>query len=159
MQLLAGRSTRSDQSVGALTTAVWCSPRSTVPIRATRHLPIGPTSGLPREISPRFAWGYVANDVQDEQRDELRPSAALLGVKLVPVEPPNLKKDYGLPKNELAAGLMACESGAAFEDLTRRGEPKGVKGWTPWFLLGNTFLAAVDYLEAQPAAGHRHAAI
>ena len=66
-------------------------------------------------------------------------------MKLVPVEPPNLKKDYGLPKNELQAGLVASESAAAFEDLTRRGEPKGVKGWPQYFLLGH-FLTAVDYL-------------
>ena len=66
-------------------------------------------------------------------------------MKLVPVEPPNLKKDYGLPKNELQAGLVASESAAAFEDLTRHGEPRGVKGWPPYFLLGH-FLTAVDYL-------------
>ena len=69
-----------------------------------------------------------------------------LGVKLVPVEPPNLKKDYGLAKNELSAGLVASESAASFEDLTRRGEPRGVKGWPQWFLLGH-FLTAVDYLK------------
>ena len=96
-----------------------------------------------RELST-IRVGYVAKGGEDEQRDDLRVLREL-GVKLVPVEPPNLKKDYGLPKNELQAGLVASESAAAFEDLTRRGEPKGVKGWPPYFLLGH-FLTAVDYL-------------
>jgi Asp-tRNA(Asn)/Glu-tRNA(Gln) amidotransferase A subunit family amidase len=66
-------------------------------------------------------------------------------MELVPVERPNMKKDYGLPRNELAVGLVASESAAAFEDLTRRAEPRGVKGWPPYLLLGH-FLTAVDYL-------------
>jgi Asp-tRNA(Asn)/Glu-tRNA(Gln) amidotransferase A subunit family amidase len=97
-----------------------------------------------REVST-IRVGYIARGGEDDERDELRVLRGL-GVTLVPVEPPNLKKDYGLPKNELAAGLVACESAAAFEDLTRRGEPKGVKGWPQWFLLGH-FLTAVDYLK------------
>jgi hypothetical protein len=71
--------------------------------------------------------GYVANGDIDEKSAEFRILREL-GVELVPVEPPNLKKDYGLAKNELQAGVVACESAAAFEDLSRRGEPKGVKG-------------------------------
>lgn len=97
-----------------------------------------------REVST-IRVGYVAKGSADDKNDELRILREL-GVTLVPVEPPNMKRDYGLPKNELAAGLMACESAAAFEDLTRREEPKGVKGWPPWFLLGH-FLTAVDYLK------------
>ncbi len=96
-----------------------------------------------RELST-IRVGYVPKGREDEQRDDFRVLREL-GVKLVPVEPPNLKMDFGLPKNELMAGLVACESAAAFEDLTRRGEPKGVKGWPPYFLLGH-FLTAVDYL-------------
>ncbi len=96
-----------------------------------------------RELST-IRVGYVAKGGEDEQRDDFRVLREL-GVKLVPVEPPNLKKDYGLPKNELQAGLVASESAAAFEYLTRRGEPKGVKGWPQYFLLGH-FLTAVDYL-------------
>jgi Asp-tRNA(Asn)/Glu-tRNA(Gln) amidotransferase A subunit family amidase len=96
-----------------------------------------------REIST-IRVGYVANGRADERSDELRVLRAL-GVKLVPVEPPRMKQDYGLGKNELQAGLVACESAAAFEDLTRRGEPTGVKGWPPYLLLGH-FLTAVDYL-------------
>lgn len=89
--------------------------------------------------------GYVAKGGEDEQSDVFRILREL-GVKLVPVEPPNVKKDYGLVTNELQAGLVAGESAAAFEDLTRRGEPKGVKGWPQWFMLGH-FLTAVDYLK------------
>ncbi len=89
--------------------------------------------------------GYVPKGREDEQRDDFRVLRQL-GVKLVPVEPPNLKGEYGLPRNELAAGIVASESAAAFEHLTRRGEPKGVKGWPQYFLVGN-FLTAVDYLK------------
>ncbi|MBV9514090.1 MAG: amidase [Mycobacteriaceae bacterium] len=96
-----------------------------------------------RELST-IRVGYVAQGGEDERRDDLRVLREL-GVKLVPVEKPNMGKDYGLPKNELAVGLVASESAAAFEDLTRRGEPKGVKGWPQYFLLGH-FLTAVDYL-------------
>jgi Asp-tRNA(Asn)/Glu-tRNA(Gln) amidotransferase A subunit family amidase len=97
-----------------------------------------------RELST-IRVGYVAKGAEDQLSDELRILRAL-GVKLVPVEPPNLKRDYGLPKNELASGLVASESAAAFEDLTRRGEPKGVKGWPQYLLLGH-YLTAVDYLK------------
>jgi Asp-tRNA(Asn)/Glu-tRNA(Gln) amidotransferase A subunit family amidase len=97
-----------------------------------------------RELST-IRVGYIAKGAEDEQRDDLRVLGKL-GVKLVPVEPTNLKKDYGLATNELQAGLVASESAAAFEDLTRRGEPKGVKGWPQYLLLGH-FLTAVDYLK------------
>jgi Asp-tRNA(Asn)/Glu-tRNA(Gln) amidotransferase A subunit family amidase len=96
-----------------------------------------------RELST-IRVGYAVKEGEDEQEDDLRVVREL-GMKLIPVERPNLKKDYGLPKNELQAGLVASESAAAFEDLTRRGEPRGVKGWPPYLLLGH-FLTAVDYL-------------
>ena len=96
-----------------------------------------------RELST-IRVGYIAKGGEDKQRTDLRVLREL-GVQLVPVGPPNLKKDYGLPKNELQAGLVASEAAAAFEDLTRREEPKGVKGWPPYLLLGH-FLTAVDYL-------------
>lgn len=88
--------------------------------------------------------GYVPDENDVEQTFNLRPLRDL-GVKLVPVEPPNLNRDFGLPKNELIVGIVGSESAAAFQDLTRRGEPKGVKGWPQFFLLGH-FLTAVDYL-------------
>ncbi len=97
-----------------------------------------------RELST-IRVGYVAKGAEEEQSDDFRILREL-GMKLVPVEPPNLKKDYGLPKNELSVGLVASEAAAAFEDLTRRGEPKGVKGWPPYLMLGH-FLTAVDYLK------------
>jgi Asp-tRNA(Asn)/Glu-tRNA(Gln) amidotransferase A subunit family amidase len=97
----------------------------------------------PRDVST-MRVGYIAKGGKDEQRDDLRLLREL-GVKLIPVEPPKLKEDYGLAKNELQAGLVATESAGSLEDLTRRGEPKGVKGWPPYLLLGH-FLTAVDYL-------------
>ena len=96
-----------------------------------------------RELST-IRVGYGSRGSEDERREDLRVLRDL-GVRLVPVEKPNMGRDYGLPRNELAVGLVASESAAAFEDLTRRGEPKGVKGWPQYFLLGH-FLTAVDYL-------------
>lgn len=101
---------------------------------------VWPTS---RELST-IRVGYDANNGDDEQRDGLRVLREL-GVQLVPVEPPNFKKDYGLT-TELQIGVVASESAAAFDALTRREEPKGVKGWPQFHLLGN-FLTAVDYLK------------
>lgn len=88
--------------------------------------------------------GYIAKRAERDKSDELRVLREL-GVKLVPIEPPNLNKDYGLINNELTAGVVASEAAAAFEHLTRRGEPKGVKGW-PWYFMLGQFLTAVDYL-------------
>jgi Asp-tRNA(Asn)/Glu-tRNA(Gln) amidotransferase A subunit family amidase len=88
--------------------------------------------------------GYGATNGDAEQRSDLRVLSEL-GVQLLPVEPPNLKKDYGLT-TELQIGVFASESAAAFDALTRREEPKGVKGWPQFHLLGN-FLTAVDYLK------------
>ena len=96
-----------------------------------------------RELST-IRVGYDAKNGDDEQRDDLRVLREL-GVQLVPVEPPNFKKDYGLT-TELQIGVVASESAAAFDALTRREEPKGVKGWPQFHLLGN-FLTAVDYLK------------
>ncbi len=96
-----------------------------------------------RELSS-IRVGYVAKGSEDEANEDLRLLREL-GVKLIPVEPPDLKEGFGLPDNELAVGLVASESAAAFEDLTRCGEPKGVKGWPRYLLLGH-FLSAVDYL-------------
>jgi Asp-tRNA(Asn)/Glu-tRNA(Gln) amidotransferase A subunit family amidase len=95
-----------------------------------------------RELST-IRVGYVAKEGRDE-RDVVR-ALRKLGAQLVPVGPPNFKRDYGLT-TELQVGLVASESAAAFDALTRRGEPKGVKGWPQYHLLGN-FLTAVDYLK------------
>jgi Asp-tRNA(Asn)/Glu-tRNA(Gln) amidotransferase A subunit family amidase len=90
--------------------------------------------------------GYVSRGDDDRQNDGLRILRDL-GVTLVPVEPPDFRKDYGLT-TEIQIGVVASESAAAFENLTRRGEPKGVKGWPQYFMLGN-FLTAVDYQKLQ----------
>ena len=96
-----------------------------------------------RELST-IRVGYDANRGDLENSDPLRELRAL-GVQLVPVEPPNFKRDYGLT-TELQIGVVASESAAAFDALTHREEPKGVKGWPQFHLLGN-FLTAVDYLK------------
>ncbi|HET6883013.1 MAG TPA: amidase [Pirellulales bacterium] len=93
--------------------------------------------------------GYVEKGAEYDNRDQLRVLHEL-GAKLVPVEPPNL--DYGLSNNEISVGLVACESAAAFEHLTRRGEPKGVKAWPRFFLLGH-FISAPDYLKLNRLRG------
>jgi Asp-tRNA(Asn)/Glu-tRNA(Gln) amidotransferase A subunit family amidase len=96
-----------------------------------------------RELST-IRVGYDAHHGDLEKSDHLRDLREL-GAQLVPVEPPNFKKDYGLT-TELQIGVVASESAAAFDALTRREEPKGVKGWPQFHLLGN-FLTAVDYLK------------
>ena len=109
-----------------------------------------------RELST-IRVGYVAKGGEDEQRDDLRVLREL-GVKLVPVEPPNLKKDYGLPKNELS-GRACCQR------VGRRVR----RPHASWRAQGRERLASVVFAwpfsngcrlsEAQSAAGHRHAAI
>ncbi|MEX2140013.1 MAG: amidase [Pirellulales bacterium] len=98
-----------------------------------------------RELST-IRVGFDAQNGDAEQGDHLRVLCEL-GLQLVPVDPPNLKKDYGLT-TELQIGVVASESAAAFDALTRREQPKGVKGWPQYHLLGN-FLTAVDYLKLQ----------
>ena len=109
-----------------------------------------------RELST-IRVGYVAKGGEDEQSDDLRVLREL-GVKLVPVEPPNLKKDYGLPKNELA-GRACCQR------VGRRVR----RPHASWRAQGRERLASVLFArpfsngcrlsEAQSAAGHPHAAI
>ena len=96
-----------------------------------------------RELST-IRVGYVPRGADDKQREDLRLLREL-GVKLIPVEPPNFKKDFGLT-TEMQVGVVASESAASFENLTRREEPKGVKGWPRFHLLGH-FLSAVDYVK------------
>ena len=42
--------------------------------------------------------------------------------------------------------MVAIESGAAFDELLRRGGPKGVHGWPRYWSYGH-LLSAVDYLK------------
>lgn len=101
-----------------------------------------------------FAWpisralstirvGYQPTD-HDDRRDELDVMRNL-GVMLIPVEVPNMIQDYGL-YHELIEGLITMESSATFEELTRRGEPKGVKEWPQTWATGQ-FLTAIEYLK------------
>jgi hypothetical protein len=53
--------------------------------------------------------------------------------------------DYGLTF-ELIEAVVAMESAASFDELTRRGEPKGVHGWPRYWAYGH-LLSAVDYLK------------
>jgi Asp-tRNA(Asn)/Glu-tRNA(Gln) amidotransferase A subunit family amidase len=102
-----------------------------------------------RELSTiRVGYDARRGDLEssDPQRDPLGDLREL-GVQLVPVEPPDFKKDYGLTTH-LQIGIVASESAASFDALTRREEPKGVKGWPGFHMLGN-FLTAVDYLKLQ----------
>jgi Asp-tRNA(Asn)/Glu-tRNA(Gln) amidotransferase A subunit family amidase len=88
--------------------------------------------------------GYAPQQRKDEGREELR-ILRKLGVKLVPIQSTKLLKDYGLTY-ELIEGMVAIESGTSFDELTRRGEPKGVQGWPSYWVYGH-LLSAVDYLK------------
>ena len=97
-----------------------------------------------RELST-IRVGFTAKEGgQDAQREDLRVLRKM-GVTLVPVQSSMLSADFGLT-DELIEGVVTIESAASFEDLTRRGEPKGVKGWPKWWVHGH-FLSAVDYLK------------
>jgi Asp-tRNA(Asn)/Glu-tRNA(Gln) amidotransferase A subunit family amidase len=99
--------------------------------------------------------GFTAQEGgEDAQREDLRVLRKM-GVTLVPIphgeltvpdkQLPLLSEDYGLT-DELIEGVVTIESAAAFENLTRRGEPKGVRKWPKWWVHGH-FLSAVDYLK------------
>jgi Asp-tRNA(Asn)/Glu-tRNA(Gln) amidotransferase A subunit family amidase len=96
-----------------------------------------------REVST-IRVGYSANEAGDDvQREDLRVLREL-GVKLIPVSLPTLA-DYEL-SSELIEGVVTIESAATFEDLTRRGEPKGVHGWPSYWVHGH-FMSGIDYLK------------
>ncbi len=96
-----------------------------------------------RDIST-ITVGYYPQDGKDDARDELRVLRDL-GVKLVPIHKTKLLDDYGLTY-DLVEAVVAMESAASFEELTRRGEPKGVHGWPRYWVKGH-LLSAVDYLK------------
>jgi Asp-tRNA(Asn)/Glu-tRNA(Gln) amidotransferase A subunit family amidase len=96
-----------------------------------------------RDIST-IRVGYFPQDGKDEAREELRVLREL-GVKLVPVRKTKLMEDYGLTF-EIVEAVVAMESAATFDELTRRGEPKGVHGWPRYWAYGH-LLSAVDYLK------------
>ena len=96
-----------------------------------------------RDIST-IRVGYSPENGKDEDREELRVMREL-GVKLVPIRKTKLLDDYGLTF-ELIEAVVAMESAATFDELTRRGEPKGVHGWPRYWAYGH-LLSAVDYLK------------
>jgi Asp-tRNA(Asn)/Glu-tRNA(Gln) amidotransferase A subunit family amidase len=96
-----------------------------------------------RDIST-IRVGYSPEIRKEEDGERLRVLRKL-GVKLVPVQKTKLMDDYGLT-GELIVGVVEMESAATFDELTRRGEPKGVHGWPRWWASGH-LLSAVDYLK------------
>src|SRR5262249_25681694 len=88
--------------------------------------------------------GYAPEIRKEEEREKLRVLREL-GVKLVPVRKTKLLDDYGLTF-ELIEAVVAMEGAASFDELTRRGEPKGVHGWPRYWAYGH-LLSAVDYLK------------
>jgi len=88
--------------------------------------------------------GYEPKTGKADVREELRVLRDL-GVQLVPIQSTKPLEDYGLTF-ELIEGLVAIESGASFDALVRRGEPKGVQGWPRYWSYGH-LLSAVDYLK------------
>jgi Asp-tRNA(Asn)/Glu-tRNA(Gln) amidotransferase A subunit family amidase len=96
-----------------------------------------------RDIST-LRVGYSPEIRKEDDREKLR-ALRELGVKLVPIRKTKLLDDYGLTF-ELIEAVVAMESAASFDELTRRGEPKGVHGWPRYWAYGH-LLSAVDYLK------------
>jgi Asp-tRNA(Asn)/Glu-tRNA(Gln) amidotransferase A subunit family amidase len=99
-------------------------------------------------VSEPFTWpaarplssirvGYIPSD---EPRPDLQILEEL-GCQLVAIELPN-----DLPVEALHL-IVSVESGSVFDELTRRGEPKGVRYWPRTFAMAQ-FISANDYLRA-----------
>jgi Asp-tRNA(Asn)/Glu-tRNA(Gln) amidotransferase A subunit family amidase len=97
----------------------------------------------PRQLST-IRVGHAESDDNDDRQKDLRVLRDL-GVQLVPVEKPKLLEEYDLPYG-MIEGLVTIESSAVFDDLTRRGEPKGVKMWPSVWAYG-PFWTGIDYLK------------
>lgn len=95
-----------------------------------------------RELST-IRVGYQPGDM-DDRRDDLKVMREL-GVELIPVKIPNMIDDFGL-HHELIEGLITMESSSTFQELTRRGEPRGVREWPRIWACGE-FLTANEYLK------------
>jgi Asp-tRNA(Asn)/Glu-tRNA(Gln) amidotransferase A subunit family amidase len=109
----------------------------------------------PNSVDRKYVWpssrdistirvGYAPENQKDEQREALRVLREL-GVQLVPVQKTKLLEDYGLTF-DLIEAVVAMEGATSFDELTRRGEPKGVHGWPRYWAYGH-LLSAVDYLK------------
>jgi Asp-tRNA(Asn)/Glu-tRNA(Gln) amidotransferase A subunit family amidase len=79
----------------------------------------------------------------DDKREDLRVIRDL-GAKLTPVRFAGLA-EYDVT-HELIDGVVTIESAATFEDLTRRGGPRGVQGW-PRYWLHAHFMSGEYYLK------------
>jgi Asp-tRNA(Asn)/Glu-tRNA(Gln) amidotransferase A subunit family amidase len=93
-----------------------------------------------REIST-ICVGYNPEKTKDDRLRVVRE----LGVKLVPIRNTKLMDDYGLTF-DLMEATVAMEGAASFDELTRRGEPKGIHGWPQYWTYGH-LLSAVDYVK------------
>jgi Asp-tRNA(Asn)/Glu-tRNA(Gln) amidotransferase A subunit family amidase len=96
-----------------------------------------------RDIST-IRVGYSPENSKAPYREGLR-GLRELGVKLVPIRKTKLLDDYGLTF-DLMEATVAMEGAASFDELTRRGEPKGIHGWPQYWTYGH-LLSAVDYLK------------
>ncbi len=96
-----------------------------------------------RDIST-IRVGYAPENGKDADREELRV-VRQLGAQLVPIRQTKLLEDYGLTF-DLIEATVAMEGAASFDELTRRGEPRGVHGWPRYWAYGH-LLSAVDYLK------------
>ncbi len=96
-----------------------------------------------RDIST-IRVGYSPEIRKEDDREKLRVLREL-GVKLVPIRKTKPLDDYGVTF-ELIVAVVEMESAASFDELTRRGEPKGVHGWPQFWTYGH-LLSAVDYLK------------
>lgn len=96
-----------------------------------------------REVST-LRVGYAPNKGNDDGHEALSVLREL-GVTLVPIRSPALLSDFGLTY-QLIEGVVAIESATTFDELTRRGEPKGVQGWPTYWAFGH-LMSGVDYLK------------
>jgi Asp-tRNA(Asn)/Glu-tRNA(Gln) amidotransferase A subunit family amidase len=88
-----------------------------------------------REMST-IRVGYSPDKKEDEHHDATLRVLRELGVKLVPIPKTKLLEDYGLTF-DLIEATVAMEGAASFDELTRRGEPKGVHGWPRYWAYGH----------------------
>jgi Asp-tRNA(Asn)/Glu-tRNA(Gln) amidotransferase A subunit family amidase len=94
-----------------------------------------------RDIST-MRVGYSPENGHDLYREGLRILRGL-GVTLVPIQKTKILEDYGLTY-DLIEATVAMEGAASFDELTRRGEPKGIHGWPQYWTYGH-LISAVDY--------------
>lgn len=103
----------------------------------------------PASVDRKFQWptvpqpgnvriGYVEKDEQYKNEISVLRD---LGFKLTPIEIPKT------PNEDFLNIILTTETAAVFDELTRKGEPKGVNYWPKTFAMGQ-FVSAIDYLRA-----------